>query len=96
MDTLTVALAATCPVLLGSSSFSAFGFTNVDVTKKKIRRRNTMSVMEDIEKDGSIFVLLFMAMALSSYLSAGSCRRSIKSIVVLSMRKTRLDMLEVR
>lgn len=64
MDTLTVALAATCPVLFGNISFRAFGFTKVDVTKKKIRSRNTMSVMEDIENPASTFVVRLKAISL--------------------------------
>ena len=62
MDTLAVAFAATCPVLLGNSSFSAFGFINVEVTRKNINNRKTMSVIDDIENDASTCVLLFMAM----------------------------------
>ena len=64
MDTLTVALAETWPVLFGSSSFSAFGLISVDVTRKKIRSRNTMSVIDDIEKPESTFVVLLIAMSL--------------------------------
>ena len=63
MDTLTVALADTCPVLLGSRSFSAFGFTSVDVTRKKISSRNTMSVMDDIENSDNILVFLLIAIS---------------------------------
>ena len=49
MDTLTVGLALTWPVLFGSRSFKAFGLTSVDVTRKKINSRNTRSVIEDID-----------------------------------------------
>ena len=61
MDTDTVAFALTCPVLLGSRSFSALGLTSVEVTRKNISSRNTMSVMEDIDIFGSAFVFLLKA-----------------------------------
>jgi len=63
MDTLTVAFAATWPVLFGSRSLSALGFTSVEVTRKNIRSRNTMSVMDDIENSAVILVFLFIAMS---------------------------------
>ena len=61
MDTDTVAFALTCPVLLGSRSFSALGLTSVEVTRKNISSRNTMSVIEDIDIFGSAFVFLLKA-----------------------------------
>ena len=57
----TVAFALTCPVLLGSRSFSALGLTSVEVTRKNISSRNTMSVIEDIDIFGSAFVFLLKA-----------------------------------
>lgn len=97
MLTLTVAFAETCPVLFGRRSFSAFGLTSVEVTRKKISNRNTMSVIEDIDISDSDFVVLFIAISrYSSVDSAGSWRRSMKPIVVLSILKTRSEILEVR
>ena len=65
MDTLTVAFAETCPVLFGRRSFNAFGLMSVEVTRKNIRSRNTMSVIDDIEKPESTFVVLLIAMSYS-------------------------------
>ena len=101
MDTLTVALAETCPVLFGSSSFKAFGFTRVDVTKKKISRRKTISVMDDIENSDRTFVFLFIAIAYSVVSGAvfsafSSLRISMKSMVLLSIMNTKSDIREVR
>ena len=48
-------------VLLGSNSFSALGLISVEVTRKKISNRNTISVMEDIVKVASTLVFLFIA-----------------------------------
>ena len=95
METLTVAFAATCPVLFGRRSLSAFGLTRVDVTRKNMRSRNTMSVIDDIENPASTFVVRLMAIS-SPYLSEGSFRMSINSIVVLSIIKTRLEMRDER
>lgn len=61
MDTLTVALAEIWLVLLGSRSLRALGLIRVEVTRKNISSRNTMSVMEDIENAGSTLVLRLMA-----------------------------------
>ena len=61
MDTLTVALAEIWLVLLGSRSLRALGLIRVEVTKKNISSRNTMSVMDDIENAGSTLVLRLMA-----------------------------------
>ena len=61
MDTLTVALADTCPVLFGRRSFNALGLMSVEVTRKKMSSRNTISVMDDIENPESTFVVLFIA-----------------------------------
>ena len=72
MDTLTVAFADTCPVLFGRRSFSAFGLISVEVTRKNIRSRNTMSVIEDIENPESTFVVLLIAIPENVYLPAGS------------------------
>ena len=94
MDTLTVAFALTCHVLLGSRSFRALGLMSVDVTRKKIRSRNTMSVIEDIEKPESTFVVLLIA--ISRYFSEGSLSISMNSIVVLSILNTTLEICEVR
>ena len=63
IETLTVALAPTCPVLFGRRSFSALGLTSVEVTRKKIRSRNTMSVIDDIAIFGSAFVILLRAIS---------------------------------
>ena len=95
MDTLTVAFADTCPVLFGRSSFRAFGFTRVEVTRKNISRRNTMSVIDDIENSDSALVFRLIAISFSAYFpvsalpaSASDCpspvlplRISMKSIV---------------
>ena len=64
IETLTVAFAATCPVLLGRRSFSALGLTRVEVTRKKMSSRKTMSVIEDIEKPESTLVVLLIAICL--------------------------------
>jgi hypothetical protein len=64
METLTVAFAETCPVLFGRRSFKALGLMSVDVTRKKMRSRNTMSVIDDIENPESTFVDLLMAISL--------------------------------
>jgi hypothetical protein len=45
---------------------------SVEVTRKKISRRNTMSVIEDIENPESTFVVLLIAISQSPYLPAGS------------------------
>lgn len=58
---LTDALALIWLELLGRSSLSAFGLISVEVTRKNISNRNTMSVIDDIEKAASAFVLLFIA-----------------------------------
>ena len=63
MDTLTVALAETWPVLFGSISLSAFGFTSVDVIRKKISSRNTRSVIDDIAVSCKTFVCLLNAIS---------------------------------
>ena len=65
---------------------------SVDVTRKKISRRNTMSVIEDIDIFGSAFVVLLSAIVyIVSSSEAGSLRRSINSIVVLSILNTTSD-----
>ena len=56
MDTVIAGFAETCPVLFGSNSFSAFGFTSVEVIRKKMSSRNTRSVIEDIAVSDSTFV----------------------------------------
>ena len=94
MDTLTVAFAETCPVLFGSRSLRAFGLMSVDVTRKKISSRNTMSVIDDIENPESTFVVLLIAM--SPYFVAGSWSMSMNSIVVRSILNTRLEICDVR
>ena len=96
METLTVAFADTCPVLLGSRSFKAFGLMSVEVTRKKMRSRNTMSVIDDIENPGSTLVVLFIAISLMCYSPAGSWSMSMNSIVVLSILNTRFDIWDVR
>jgi hypothetical protein len=65
IETLTVAFADTWPVLFGSRSFRAFGLMRVEVTRKKIRSRNTMSVIDDIENPESTLVVLLIAMSVS-------------------------------
>ena len=70
MDTLTVAFADTWPVLFGRRSFSALGFMSVEVTRKKISSKNTMSVIDDIEKLASALVVLLIA--ITCYFSVGS------------------------
>jgi hypothetical protein len=45
---------------------------SVEVTRKKISRRNTMSVIDDIENPESTFVVLLIAIVRSPYLPAGS------------------------
>ena len=44
-------------------SFRALGLMSVEVTRKKISRRKTMSVIDDTAKDASTFVFLLRAMA---------------------------------
>ena len=82
-------------MLLGSRSFNAFGLMRVEVTRKKIRSRNTMSVIDDIEKPESTFVVLLIAIV-CPYFSDGSWSMSINSIVVLSILNTRFEIWEVR
>ena len=48
MDTVVIGFADTWLLLVGKSSFSAFGWIIVDVIIKKISNRNTMSVMDDM------------------------------------------------
>ena len=69
---------------------------SVEVTRKKIRRRNTMSVIDDIEKLESTFVVLLIAISCACYLSDGSWSMSMNSIVVLSILNTRFEICEVR
>jgi hypothetical protein len=61
MLTLVVALAETCPVLFGRSNFNALGFTRVEVTRKNMSSKNTMSVIEDIENCEFAFCFLLTA-----------------------------------
>ena len=61
IDTLTVGLALTWPVLFGSRSLSALGLTRVEVIRKKISSRNTRSVIEDIDISALTFVDLLNA-----------------------------------
>ena len=96
MDTLTVAFALTWPVLLGSRSFKALGLTSVEVMRKKMSNRNTRSVMDDIPRSESTFVVLLNFMAVYFSASAGSLRRSMKSMVVLSILKAMSEICEVR
>ena len=63
MDTDTVAFALTCPVLFGSRSFRALGLIRVEVTRKKISSRKTMSVIEDIDIFGSALTVLLSAIS---------------------------------
>ena len=56
----------------GSSNFRALGLTSVDVTRKKTSKRNTMSVIDDILKDGLTFARRFIAIIYILYLLAGS------------------------
>ena len=83
-------------MLLGRRSFRALGLMSVEVTRKKIRRRNTMSVIDDIEKLESTFVVLLIAISLAVYLSDGSWSMSMNSIVVLSILNTRFEICDVR
>ena len=62
MDTVTDSRLESWLVLLGSNSFKALGLTNVEVTRKKISKRNTMSVIDDMLKFG--FILLFLLIAM--------------------------------
>ena len=48
-------------LVIGSNSFSALGLTNVEVSMKKISKRNTISVIEDILKFALILFLLLSA-----------------------------------
>ena len=66
MLTLTVAFAPIWPVLFGRRSLRAFGLMRVEVTRKKISSRNTISVIEDTENDASTFVFLLSAIDYSS------------------------------
>ena len=65
------------------------GLMRVEVTRKNISSRKTMSVIEDIENPASAFVVLLIA--ISTYFSAGSWSRSIKSTVTVSILNTRLE-----
>ena len=57
---------------------------SVEVTRKKISSRNTMSVIEDIGIEASTLVFLFSAMAYAS--SPGSLRTiSMNCVVELSI-----------
>ena len=85
METLAMGFAPTCPVLFGSRSFRALGLTRVEVTRKKMSSRNTMSVILDIENDASAFSVLFSAIPLCAYDSEGSLSRSMNLIVALSI-----------
>lgn len=58
---LTSGLDETWLLLFGSSSLSALGLTSVDVTRKKISIRNTMSDIDDILKLDSTFARRFSA-----------------------------------
>ena len=44
---------------------SALGLMSVDVTRKKMSSRNTMSVIDDIENPESTFVVLLIAISLN-------------------------------
>lgn len=68
MDILTIDFAETWFVLLGRSSFRAFGFTSVEVTKKKTSSKNTMSVIEDMLNDESTLDLRLIAIIVLIYL----------------------------
>ena len=49
-------------MLLGNNNFKALGLIKVEVTMKKINKRKTMSVMDDMLKLGFAFFALFIAM----------------------------------
>ena len=66
---------------------------SVDVTRKNISNRNTTSVMEDMLNAAFI---LFRCLIAITYFFAGSWRRSINSMVLLSIWNTTLDTFEVR
>ena len=67
------------------------GLMRVEVTRKNISSRKTMSVIEDIENPASAFVVLLIAIINYFVLSAGSWSRSIKSTVTVSILNTRLE-----
>ena len=50
IETESVCFSKVRALLLGKSSFNAFGLTSVDVSIKKINNKKTMSVMEDMLK----------------------------------------------
>ena len=68
----------------------------VEVIRKKMSSRNTRSVMDDIPRSESTFVVLLNFMAAYFSASAGSLRRSMKSMVVLSILKAMSEICEVR
>ena len=58
IDTETVCFSSVLALLLGNNSFKALGLTSVEVSIKKIRSKNTISVIDDILKSALILFLL--------------------------------------
>jgi len=65
MLTVVMALAGVWLLLCGSRSLRALGATRVDETIKKISRRNTMSVIDDMLKVAFTFDPRFSAMVIT-------------------------------
>ena len=76
-------------LLFGKSNFKALGLTRVEVSIKNIKRRNTISVIDDILKFG--FTLFLPFKFILNY-----CRLSKNSELALSIEKTILSILESR
>ncbi len=89
-----------CSELCGRLTSIAAGKMSVDVTIKKISRRNITSVIDDIENVSRVWKFFFRATMLVGYkvnyycalrfdgsaaAYAGSLRRSMNSIVLASM-----------
>ena len=64
MYTLVSGFSVACELLCGKSSLMALGVTTVDVIIKKIKSRNTKSVIEDILKLALALFLFFNAIKL--------------------------------
>ena len=88
IETDASGLACVWLLLDGNRSFSAFGAIIVDVTMKKISKRNTMSVIDDMLNSELILFLDLRLMVIWFY--AGSFNTSINSVVFASRSLTRL------
>ena len=68
METLTIGFEEIWFVLFGNRSLRALGLTRVEVTKKKINNRKTMSVMEDMLNEGLTFDLRLIDIIVSFFI----------------------------